>query len=128
MQRPRILVVEDDARSQRLFRDILELAGYDVCQARSVEEGRCRLRDAVPALVVMDIQLPGGGGELLLSEMREDPLLPRIPVIAVTAFAMAGDRQRLIQAGFDGYISKPIDTRSFAETIAAILEEHANER
>jgi CheY-like chemotaxis protein len=122
----RILVVEDDLSNQLLFTDLLELAGYEVHQAVSVAEGRTHLRQTPPSLVVMDIRIPGGGGELLLSEMKQDPTLANIPVIAVTAFAMAGDRERLLQAGFDGYLSKPIDTRSFANTIAGFVAGRDN--
>lgn len=116
-----ILVVEDNPRNLRLFRDLLELVGHDVTVAQSVEEGRIRIREKPLALIVMDIKIPGGGGELLLQEIRQDPELATIPVIAVTAFAMAGDRERLLKAGFDGYMSKPIDTRSFAPTIETFL-------
>jgi CheY-like chemotaxis protein len=115
----RVLVVEDNALNRELVRDVLELAGYEVLEAASVPEARARLAAARVAAVILDIQIPGGGGELLLREIRARPELGSTPVIAVTALAMQGDRERLLAAGLDSYISKPIDTRSFATTVRA---------
>lgn len=122
MSGARILVVEDNAINLQLVHDILEHAGFEVVEATAVEEGRLQLREQTPDLVVMDVQIPGGGGELLLREIRADERTARIPVVAVTAFAMEGDQERLLAAGFDGYLSKPIDTQAFASTIASFLE------
>jgi CheY-like chemotaxis protein len=113
----RILVVEDNALNLRLVRDILEMRGHKIDAAGDVAEARLRLRAAPLSLVLMDIQIPGGGGELLLKEIRADAALASLPVVAVTAQAMDGDRQRLLAAGFDGYLSKPIDVRTFAATV-----------
>jgi two-component system cell cycle response regulator DivK len=113
----RILVVEDNALNLRLVRDILELRGHTVRTAGDVAEARQQLAGQPPSLVLMDIQIPGGGGELLLREIRSSAGLAALPVIAVTAQAMDGDRQRLLAAGFDGYLSKPIDVRTFAATV-----------
>ena len=122
MRRPRILVVEDNAINRQLAHDILEHAGFEVVEATNVDDGRARLRERMPQLVIMDVQIPGGGGELLLREIRADERTAALPVVAVTAFAMDGDRERLLAAGFNGYVSKPIDTRGFAATIASFLE------
>ena len=122
MKGPRILLVEDNAINRQLANDILEHAGFEVVEATNVDEGRARLRERTPHLVVMDIQIPGGGGELLLREIRADERTAGLPVVAVTALAMDGDRERLLAAGFNGYVSKPIDTRGFAATIASFLE------
>lgn len=122
MTRARILLVEDNAINRQLAFDILEHAGFEVIEAANVDEGRAQLRERRPHLVVMDIQIPGGGGERLLREIRADAHTAALPVVAVTAFAMDGDRERLLAAGFDGYLSKPIDTRTFAATIASVLE------
>ena len=117
----RILIVEDNPLNLRLARDILTLRGFEVTSATNVDEGRQRLRDGDVALVLMDIQIPGGGGELLLREIRADSVLRTLPVIAVTASAMGGDRERLLMAGFDEYLSKPINTRTFAATVSDVL-------
>lgn len=122
MKGPRILLVEDNAINRQLAHDILEHAGFEIVEATNVDEGRAQLRERVPHLVVMDVQIPGGGGELLLREIRADARTAGLPVVAVTAFAMDGDRERLLAAGFNGYVSKPIDTRGFAATIASFLE------
>jgi len=122
MKGPRILLVEDNAINRQLAHDILEHAGFEIVEATNVDEGRARLRERTPQLVVMDVQIPGGGGELLLREIRADARTAGLPVVAVTAFAMDGDRERLLAAGFNGYVSKPIDTRRFASTIASFLD------
>ena len=119
--KPRILIVEDDPANRMLFRDLLEFAGFTVEIASTTEDGRRMLGESRPSLVILDIRLPGGGGELLLSEMKRDPTLASIPAIAVTAYAMAGDEDRFLAMGFDDYISKPIDVRSFAARVASSL-------
>ena len=118
----RILVVEDHPLNLRLVRDILEYRGHAVEAATSVEAARQALSGARPDLVLLDIQLPGGGGEALLREIRGSAALAGLPVIAVTALAMEGDRERLLHAGFDGYLSKPIDTRAFGPEIESFLK------
>ena len=116
-----ILVVEDHPLNLRLVRDILEYRGHRVESAGTVDEALAALAAGRPNLVLLDIQIPGGGGELVLATLREDPRLVGLPVIAVTAQAMSGDRERFLRQGFDGYISKPIDTRSFASTVESYL-------
>lgn len=117
----RILVVEDNPLNLQLVRDILEYRGHEVVVATTVSEARDRLKEKLPHVVLLDIQLPGGGGESLLKEIRSTPSTARMPVIAVTALAMEGDRERLLEAGFDGYLSKPIDTRTFGPTVESFL-------
>ncbi len=117
-----VVVVEDNARSRRLVRDLLELNGFDPVEAESAEEGLAAVRGSRPALLLMDIQLPGMDGEEALRELRADPETAGIPVVAVTAYAMRGDEERLLAAGFDGYIAKPIDTRSFVARLQEILD------
>jgi CheY-like chemotaxis protein len=116
-----VLVVEDHPLNLRLVRDILERRGHEVDAAASVGEARDRLAGRRPDIVLCDLDIPGGGGELLLREIRGDPRLSALPVLAVTAFAMQGDRERVLAAGFDGYFSKPIDTRSFGPGVEAFL-------
>jgi CheY-like chemotaxis protein len=118
---PRILVVEDNALNRMLVRDLLTLRGHDVAEAETLPDGRRALARGDFDLVVMDIHLPGGGGELLLREIREKDRSARIPVVAVTALAMPADRDALLAQGFDAYISKPIDTETFSASIEAIL-------
>lgn len=113
----RILVVEDNAMNMKLFRAVLERCGHIVLAAADVDQGRKLLQDDLPDIALLDIQVPGGGGEALLLEMRASERLRRLPVAAVTASAMQGERERLLAAGFDAYISKPIDTRMFAQVV-----------
>ena len=121
--RARILLVEDNPSNRLLVRDILSVRGHEVIEAVTAEEARIRLRPP-PDLVLMDLQIPGGvDGEQLLHEIRDDPELAHLPVIVVTASAMAGDRERLLEAGFDAYMSKPIDTRAFGPAIEAHMKK-----
>jgi len=118
----KILIVEDNPLNLRLLCEVLEHREHSVEIAMSVAQARERLQAAPPELVLLDVQIPGGGGEKLLQEIKSDPCYARVPVIAVTALAMAGDRQRLLELGFDGYFSKPIDTRSFGPAVESFLE------
>jgi CheY-like chemotaxis protein len=119
----RVLVVEDNAFNMRLVEAVLTVRGHTVEGATNVQEGRERLGAARFDLVLMDVQIPGGGGETLLQEIRRDPALEQTPVIAFTALAMSGDRERLLAAGFDAYLSKPIDTRTFGPSIESVIAE-----
>jgi two-component system cell cycle response regulator DivK len=123
MRRVRIFIVEDNELNRQLFHDVLELAGFEVIEAASVGEARELLRRTRPDLVMTDIQIPDGRGEMILDAVRQRRDLDDVPVVAVTAFAMHGDRERLLAKGFDGYLSKPIDTRRFAATIATFLPQ-----
>ena len=123
MSRARILVVEDNELNRQLLREVLTYHGFDVIEASDATEGWSRLEDQRPDLVLLDIQIPGGGGQTLLRAVREDPLLSTLPVVAVTAFAMRGDRERFLGEGFDGYLSKPLDTRTLPAQIASFLEK-----
>ena len=119
--RARILVVEDNSLNLQLVRDILEHRGHEIESAMTVQEARAKLQRAKPDVVLLDIQLPGGGGEGLLREIRGTVALADLPVVAVTALAMDGDRERLLVAGFNGYVSKPIDTLTFAATVESFI-------
>lgn len=116
----RILIVEDSPDNMKLFRTILTLKGHEVTGL----SGGDGLLDAVekgpPDLVLMDIQLPGKDGFALLQEIRKSGM-PGVRVIALTAHAMTGDRERALDAGFDGYITKPIDIRNFPEQVQQAL-------
>ncbi len=117
----RVLVVEDNVLNMRLVRDVLQLAGHQVVEATNVDEGQARLAELVPDGVLLDIAIPGGGGPALLAWIRANQQLAQLPVIAVTAFAMRGDEERLLAMGFDGYISKPIEIGSFAQRVEAMI-------
>jgi CheY-like chemotaxis protein len=112
----RILVVEDDPWSQRIVIELLEMRGHDVLAAGDVSTARAELAKA-PQLVLLDIHIPGGGGETLLKEIRGNAASSALPVIALTASAMSGDRERFLKQGFTAYMSKPIDVKSFGPTI-----------
>jgi two-component system, cell cycle response regulator DivK len=105
----RILIVEDNDKNMKLFRDVLRAAGFETLEATTAEEGIEIAREHAPALVLMDVQLPGIDGVEGLSRLRADGRTAAIPVLALTAQAMHGDRERFLDAGFDAYLSKPVD-------------------
>jgi two-component system, cell cycle response regulator DivK len=117
----RILVVEDNPLNLKLVRDVLQFAGYDVTEADSGEECLRVAEEGPPDLVLMDLQLPGIDGTETLHRLRQGPLGHDVPVVAVTAFAMAEDRERASLAGFDGYVEKPISVRELPGQIEAFL-------
>lgn len=116
----RILIVEDSPDNMKLFRTILGLKGHEVTGLSGGEGVLDAIEQGSPDLVLMDIQLPGKDGFALLQEIRESPLAA-VRVIALTAHAMTGDRERAMDAGFDGYITKPIDIRNFPEQVQRAL-------
>jgi two-component system, cell cycle response regulator DivK len=115
----RVLVVEDNEKNMKLFRDVLQATGYTTLEATSGEDAVELARAHEPALVLMDVQLPGIDGVEALSRLRQDERTASIPVLALTAQAMRGDRERFLDAGFDGYLSKPVDV---LELINAVRE------
>jgi CheY-like chemotaxis protein len=117
MARQRVLVVEDNEKNMKLFRDILQATGYDTLEATSGEEAVTLAAEQVPALVLMDVQLPGIDGVEALQRLRADERTSAIPVLAVTAQAMQGDRERFLAAGFDDYLAKPVDVAEFVDTV-----------
>ena len=116
-----ILVVEDNERNLKLVRDVLEYVGYDVRVARTAEDGIALAVKEPPDLVLMDLQLPGIDGMEALRRLRESPRTADIPVVAVTAQAMKDDRERALDAGFNGYIEKPISVRTFPDQVRRFL-------
>ena len=120
MSRGRILVVEDNPKNLKLVRDVLTYAGFEVVEATSGEDGVRMAQEAVPDLVLMDLQLPGIDGAEALRQIRMGE--KQIPVVAVTAFAMNNDRQRAFDAGFDGYVEKPISVRALPQQVSDFLE------
>jgi CheY-like chemotaxis protein len=120
----RILVVEDSPDNMKLFRTLLTLKGHEVTGLVGGDELLEAIHRAEPELVLMDIQLPGKDGFTLLSEIRRSPHAG-LRVLALTAHAMSGDRERAMEAGFDGYITKPIDIRAFPELVRRALAGEA---
>jgi two-component system cell cycle response regulator DivK len=116
-----VLLVEDNERNLKLARDVLEYAGFTVLVATTGEEAVATARSAPPDVILMDLQLPGIDGHAALSLLRGDSKTCDIPVVALTAFAMARDRDRALEAGFDGYLEKPISVRSFPDQVRAHL-------
>lgn len=116
----RILIVEDHPSSLELMRYLLQASGYSTLVAKDGSEALALARLETPDLVVCDLQMPHLDGYGVLEAMRADPALRHIPLIAVTAFSMVGDRERVLSAGFDGYQSKPIEPEAFV----AQMEQH----
>jgi two-component system, cell cycle response regulator DivK len=117
-----ILVVDDNVVNLKLARVLLSSLGYDVRTATDAEETLAVLRDFTPRLILMDIQLPGMDGLELTRRLKADPALSGVIILALTAYAMKGDEEKVLAAGCDGYVAKPIDTRRFPELVAELLK------
>jgi two-component system cell cycle response regulator DivK len=122
-----VLIVEDNELNMKLFRDLLEAHGYATLQTRNGIEALSLAREHQPDLILMDIQLPEVSGLDVTKWLKDDESLRHIPVIAVTAFAMKGDEERIREGGCEAYISKPISVVSFLATIDGFLKEQAIE-
>ena len=116
-----VLVVEDNELNMKLFHDLLEAHGYNIIQTRNGLEALDLARRHRPDLILMDIQLPEVSGLEVTKWIKEDDELRSIPIIAVTAFAMKGDEERIRQGGCEAYLSKPISVAKFIETVKAYL-------
>ncbi len=117
----RILVVEDDEKSRRLLVDVLGFHGFEVEAVASGEEGLARARATRPDAVLLDIQLPGVSGFEVLAELRRSEGAERIPAIAVTASVMDHDRRKVLAAGFDAYVAKPVTIHELLDTLNSLL-------
>lgn len=117
----KVMIVEDNELNMKLFTDIIEATGYETVQTRSGLEALDLAREHNPDLILMDIQLPEVSGLEVTKWLKQDDDLHQIPVIAVTAFAMKGDEERIRQGGCEGYMSKPISVPKFIETIKSYL-------
>ena len=122
MKRECILVVDDNPDNSKLTQLLLECEGYTVETAADAEQALTRLGSRRPDLVLMDVQLPGMDGLDLTRRLRKMPELAHLPIVALTAYAMQGDEANAREAGCDGYISKPIDTRAFPAMIRGYLD------
>ena len=117
----KILVVEDNEQNRVLMRQIFTHHGYEVLEATDGLTGLEMARVHMPDLVLLDIQMPVMNGYMVIRELRNTPELKKVKVIAVTSFAMKGDREKALEAGFDEYVTKPIDTRKFPELVKELL-------
>ena len=116
-----ILIVEDNELNMRLFTDLLQAHGYSTIQSLDGSDAIDLTRSNNPDLIIMDIQLPGMSGIEITKLLKADDELKDIPVIAVTAFAMKGDEERIMEAGFSAYVAKPVSVPSFLENVAKFL-------
>jgi two-component system cell cycle response regulator DivK len=118
-----VLIVEDNELNMKLFRDLLDAHGYKTLQTRNGMEALALARDHRPDLILMDIQLPEVSGLEVTKWLKEDDRLREIPVVAVTAFAMKGDEERIREGGCEAYISKPISVTMFLDTVKQFIGE-----
>ncbi len=117
-----ILIVEDNEKNLKLVRDLLQVSGYRTLESVTAEDGILIAKESQPALILMDIQLPGMSGIEALKVLRADPITEKIPVIAVTASVMTQDSQNIMAAGFNGYQRKPIELKEFLDEVRRLLE------
>src|SRR5688572_20191014 len=119
---PKILIVEDNPLNMELASDLLTCAGFEVLQAATAERGIMLARDVVPDLILMDTSLPGMDGLRATEILKDDEGTRAIPIVSLTANAMKGDEETALAAGALAYVTKPIDTRTFAKTVASFLQ------
>ena len=119
----KILIVEDNENNRSLFRDILSFHGHQVSVASDGRQGVALARELLPDLVLMDIQMPGLDGMSAGCLLKQDPATSGLKIIALTSFAMSGDEEKFLAAGFDGYLSKPISTRELPVLVQKWLKE-----
>ena len=116
-----ILIIEDNEKNRKLARDVLQVKGYKTIESETAEDGLDLARSESPALILMDIQLPGMDGITALKQLRADPVTKSIPTIAITASAMTHNRQTMLAEGFDGYQTKPISLKDFLGEVERVL-------
>ncbi len=120
-----VLIVDDHIANLKLACDVLEWSGYRIAKAMDAEQALAEIARTPPELILMDIGLPGMDGLTLVRQLKAAETTRHIPVVALTASAMKGDEQRVLEAGCDGYIPKPIDTRVFASQVGRLLGQKA---
>ena len=121
-----VLIVDDNPTNLKLAADVLECEGYSVLRAQDAEEAQDILKRTTPDLILMDIQMPGMDGLTLTRLLKANPAYQHIRIVALTSFAMKGDEQKAREAGCDGYITKPIGTRTLPVQVAEILQRGAS--
>jgi two-component system, cell cycle response regulator DivK len=121
-----VLIIEDNEKNRKLVRDVLQVKGYKTIESETAEEGLKLALEQSPALILMDIQLPGMDGITALKQLRANSQTKSIPVIAITASAMTNNRQTMLAEGFDGYQSKPISVKGFLGELERVLASRAS--
>jgi two-component system, cell cycle response regulator DivK len=116
-----VLIIEDNEKNRKLCRDVLNVKGYQTIDSETAEEGLRLVREKKPNLILMDIQLPGIDGITALKQLRADPEMAHVPVIAITASAMTHNRATMLAEGFDGYQTKPITLKEFLGEVERVL-------
>jgi CheY-like chemotaxis protein len=119
-----ILIVEDNEKNRKLARDVLQVKGYQTIETGTAEEGLKLAVEKHPALILMDIQLPGIDGITALKQLRADPITKTIPTIAITASAMTYNRLTMMAEGFDGFQSKPISVKDFLDEVRRVIDSN----
>jgi CheY-like chemotaxis protein len=119
----RVLIAEDNAVNRELLHELLELRGYTVLEACDGQEALRIIEQTHPELLFLDIGMPVMDGFAVIRRIRENPRLAKLPVVAVTAYAMRGDRERILNSGFDGYLSKPVSSSSLASELDRLLTQ-----
>ena len=123
MTEKKVLIVEDDSRSMKLTRDALQASGYETEEATSAEDALAKISTSRPDLAVIDIRLPGMDGVGLALILQSDPANEHVPLIAVTAYAMPGEKEQILRAGFRAYLSKPLRFSELVSTVGGLLSE-----
>jgi two-component system, cell cycle response regulator DivK len=117
-----VLIVDDNEKNTKLARDVLRFAGFRTIEAGSGGAGFSLAVEQLPDVILMDIRLPDMEGIVVLRNLKEEPRTAQIPVVALTSFAMKGDRESFLEAGFDGYMEKPISVKAFPGQVRSYLE------
>jgi CheY-like chemotaxis protein len=123
----KVLIAEDNAVNRELLRELLEMRGHTVMEACDGGEALRMIEQTQPDLLLLDIGMPVLDGFAVVGKIRENPRLARLPVVAVTAYAMQGDREKILNAKFDGYLSKPVNSQSLAEEIDRLLNKRTDQ-
>jgi two-component system cell cycle response regulator DivK len=123
----KVLIAEDNAVNRELLRELLELRGYTVVEACDGEEALNMVEQTQPDMLLLDIGMPLLDGFAVIRKIRENPRFASLPVVAVTAYAMQGDREKILSSQFDGYLSKPVNSRALAEELDRLLSKRAGQ-
>lgn len=119
----KILIVDDDAKTRKLLRAMLQNSGYEIIEAENGEQGIKLAKENIPVLILMDIEMPVMDGMSAFKVIRADESTKNIPVIALTSYAMKGDKEKFLAEGFDNYISKPIDVKEFMKIVKKHIKD-----
>ena len=119
-----ILIIEDNEKNRKLIRDLLQVKGYQTVESETAEDGLKLAEEKTPALILMDIQLPGMDGITAMKQLKAAPKTNRIPIVAITASAMTHNRQTMLAEGFDGYQTKPLNLKEFLADVDRLIAEH----